>query len=234
MKSAAFSLALAVCCLFGAEARANCALKVADTVQAHYDSVRDFSARFEQTSKSALFGASGGGLSVPVRGDVVFAKPGKMRWSYSEPAPSLVVSNGKTLWLYSPNEKSAQRLPVTEGYLTGAALEFLLGDGKLVDSFDVSSDVCPFHPVENEEGEQVPLETIELELTPKEPASYEKLGITARLTTGEVVATRVVDLFGNETRIAFEQIVSNRDPDPDTFVFVPDDDVEVIDLSPQP
>jgi outer membrane lipoprotein carrier protein len=196
--------------------------------------VRDFSAQFEQTTRSALFGEAGGGLAEPVRGEVVLAKPGKMRWTYREPEPSLVISDGKILWLYSPNEKEAQRLPVTEGYLTGAALEFLLGDGKLLESFDVTSNACPFHPVADEAGRQTPPETIELELKPREPTSYEKLGITARPTTGEVVATRVVDLFGNETRIAFQHIELNRDPAPETFAFVPGEGVEVIDLGSTP
>lgn len=217
--------------LVTAQASASCAEKVAATVQTHYDGVRDFSAEFEQTTRSVLFGAAGGELSVPVRGEVVFAKPGKMRWTYTDPEPSLVVSDGKTLWLYSPKQKEAQRLPVTGGYLTGAALEFLLGDGNLLASFDVTSEVCPYHPVEDDAGNQVPLETIELELTPKQPSSYEKLGITARPTSGEVVATRVVDLFGNETRIAFRKIERNRNPSPETFVFVPGEDVDVIDLA---
>lgn len=216
------------------DAAASCADKVAATVQTHYEGVRDFTAQFEQTTSSALFGQVGSEQQAPVRGEVVFAKPGRMRWTYAEPEPSLVVSDGKTLWLYSPARKEAQRLPVTEGYLTGAALEFLLGDGKLLESFEVSSDVCPFHPIEDENGDQAPPQTIELELTPREPSSYEKLGITARPTTGEVVATRVVDLFGNETRIAFHQIQRNRDPDPSTFVFEPADDVDVIDLGTPP
>jgi len=218
----------------GADASASCAEKVAATVQAHYDSVRDFSAQFEQTTRSALFGQVGSEQPAPVRGEVVLAKPGKMRWTYAEPEPSLVVSDGKTLWLYSPKQREAQRLPVADGYLTGAALEFLLGDGKLLDSFEVTADVCPFHPVEGADGKQAPPQTVELELTPREPASYEKLGITARPTTGEVVATRVIDLFGNETRISFQRIQRNRDPDPATFVFEPGADVQVIDLGTPP
>ena len=35
-------------------------------------------------------------------GAVEFAKPGKMRWSYEAPEPSLVVSDGETLWIYDP------------------------------------------------------------------------------------------------------------------------------------
>ena len=206
---------------------------LAETVQAHYDSVRDFSADFVQTTRSALFGATGANQAAPTAGRVVFAKPGKMRWMYKSPEESLVVSDGETLWIYSPGLQEAQRLPVTEGFLTGAALQFLLGDGKLVDSFEISADVCPVEEAKQAKAEGKP-PIVELELVPKEATSYERLGIAANATTGEVLATRVVDLFGNETRIAFERIETNRDPGAETFTFQPGPEVEVIELQPAP
>lgn len=212
---------------------ASCVQAVADTVQARYDSVRDFSADFEQTTRSALFGAAGASQTAPARGKVVFAKPGKMRWTYSEPEPSLVVSDGKTLWLYAPKLEEAQRLPVTDGYLTGAALQFLLGDGKLSESFEISADSCPIQEAEAARAEgRKPL--VELELTPKEPSSYERLGLTANVETGQVLATRVVDLFGNETHIAFQKIETNTGPGAETFTFEPGPKVEVIELEATP
>jgi outer membrane lipoprotein carrier protein len=156
-----------------------------------------------------------------------------MRWTYSEPEPSLVVSDGKTLWLYAPKLKEAQRLPVTEGYLTGAALQFLLGDGKLAESFEITADSCPMQVAAAAKAEGRKPE-VELELIPKEPSSYERLGLTANADTGQVLVTRVTDLFGNETRIAFQQIQTNQDPKPATFTFEPGPDVEVIELQASP
>ena len=223
-----------------ASAPRSCAEEVAATVQGHYDAVRDFSADFEQTTHTPLFGAAGtfGG---PQRGEVVFAKPGKMRWTYIEPEPSLVVSDGETLWIYSPTLKEASRVRVSEGMLTGAALQFLLGDGKLLESFEVSAEGCPrvaeLAPAGTSkpaEKDQAAAETIELQLTPREPASYQRLGITARVASGEVVATRVLDHLGNETVIAFRQIQHNQDPPSDAFKFVPGPDIEVIKLDATP
>ncbi len=232
--------------LSAAPAQAGCADELAATVQAYYDSVRDFTADFEQTTRAVLFGAAGGDLSQPParRGQVIFAKPGKMRWDYTAPEPSLMVSDGEILWLYSPILQEAQRLHVTEGSLDGA-LQFLLGGGKLLESFKVSSDACPLEAAREEDeakkaaasdgGKLDPAaDTIELQLTPRQPASYERLGITVRVSTGEVVATRVVDLLGNETRIAFQKIRLNQDPPSDTFTFAPGPAVEVIELGPAP
>ena len=228
-----FGLVLGLLGSAASEVSASCAEDVARSVQAHYDSVRDFRAEFEQTTRSVLFGDAAG-LSAPVRGEVIFAKPGKMRWTYTEPESSLVVSDGRLLWIYSPERKEAQRLTVPEGYLTGAALQFLLGEGKLLESFEVTSEGCPFEPSVDEAGDELPRETIDLALEPLQPTAYERLGLTAKLATGEILATSIVDLFGNETVIRFDKIEHNLDPAADTFHFVPDDDVEVIELRGTP
>jgi outer membrane lipoprotein carrier protein len=199
-------------------ARTACSQEVAARVQRHYDSVKDFSADFEQTTRSVLFGAAGVAAGEASRGQVVFSKPGKMRWTYTHPEESLVVSDGKTLWLYSASLKEAQRLTMTDGYLTGAALSFLLGDGKLLETFRVTAVDC-------EAGRLV-----QLELLPRQAASYERLGLEVVQSTGEVVATSVLDVFGNETTIAFEHVQRNQDPPPTLFEFEPGPEVRVIEI----
>ena len=68
-------------------------------------------------------------------------------------------------------------------------------------------------------------------LTPREPASYEKLTLRARFASGEVIETTVVDLFGNRTTISFRDLELDRDPAPETFRFEVPAGVEVIDLA---
>ena len=196
----------------------SCANELAARVQKHYDSVRDFAADFEQTTRPVGFASALPGSARATRGRMLLAKPAKMRWTYSDPEPSLVISDGTTLWLYSPALKEAQRLPVTQGYLSGAALQFLLGDGKLLEAFRVSASGCGRQPL------------VELELEPREPASYERLGLTVVEETGEVVATEILDLFGNRTRISFQNVEWNQDPSPEIFRFEPGPEIEVIEL----
>ena len=195
----------------------DCSVRVSKAIQVRYDSIRDLQAAFEQSTRSVSLGASPLASSAPSRGTVVFSKPGKMRWVYTEPQPSLVVSDGSTLWLYDELGKEAQRLPVREGYLTGAALEFLLGDGDLLAEFEVRAERC--------DGPRV-----RLELVPRKESSYEKLSLTAVAKTGDIVETAIVDLFGNETRIAFSDVRTNQSPPPELFRFDPPPDVEVVDL----
>lgn len=198
-------------------AAVDCAERVARRVQAHYESVRDLSARFEQRVQSVM---GGPGAETRSSGRVVFRKPGKMRWSYEQPQPSEVISDGSTLWLYDPAAGEVQKLAVAQGYLAGAGLQFLMGEGKLVEDFEVSADDCSAEAT-----------SVWLELVPREPASFERIRLRAEVESGEVRETAIVDLFGNETRIAFDALRLDSNPPLQTFQFEVPDGVEVIELS---
>lgn len=191
---------------------------MARKVQARYEGIRDLRADFEQTNTSATFEGEALMKPEPRPGKVVFAKPGKMRWTYAAPEASVVVSDGKTLWIHDIDAKTVTRLAVTEGYLTGAALQFLLGDGKILESFQVVVLDCD-------------AKAVTLDLLPREDASYERLGLVADRATGSVLATSVTDLFGNQTRIRFEKLEVNLNPNSDTFVLKIPEGVEVIDYA---
>jgi len=196
---------------------AACVRTAVDAIQRRYREVRDLRSGFVQTTRSVALGAAGA-LSVS-RGTVVFAKPGKMRWSYEEPEPSLVVSDGSWLWIYDPVNREAQRARVGAGYLSGAAIQFLLGEGDIQRDFEVTAESCA-------EG------SISLELHPRRPASYEKLRVVTDPATGDLRETTVVDLLGNVTKVAFQDMRANLDPPADVFTFDPPPGVTVIDLEP--
>ena len=50
--------------------------------------------------------------------------------------------------------------------------------------------------------------------------------------TGDMRETEVTDLFGNVTRVRFDEIQVNTAPADDTFRFTAPEGVEVIDLTP--
>ncbi|MCA9501462.1 MAG: outer membrane lipoprotein carrier protein LolA [Spirochaetaceae bacterium] len=171
-----------------------------------------------QTSESATFGGDPLMSAEPRRGRVVLAKPGRMRWTYETPEPSEVVSDGQTLWIHDVEARSVTRLAVTEGYLTGAALQFLMGEGRILEAFDVEARAC--QP-----------DRVHLVLRPRDDASYEHLELVAT-REGDVLATSVADLFGNVTWIRFEGVRVNLDPAAEVFVLRPPDGVEVIEYVP--
>ncbi len=195
-------------------ADADCATQIANRVEQRYAKVRDLSAHFEQTTLRAALGGAPGDAII-ARGDVLFAKPGKMRWSYQSPEPSLVVSDGSTLWIYDPAAREVQKLPLAAGYLSSAGVQFLLGEGKLQDEFRVTATGC---------GDPI----VTLDLVPKREAQYEKLELRVDGASASVRETTVVDLFGNRTTIAFGELRENTGPAASSFSFAPPEGVRVI------
>ena len=200
------------------EERSRCAVAASRAVQDRYESVEDLSARFEQRTRSVALGVGSAAESTESSGRVFFAKPGRMRWEYETPRPSLVVSDGAVMWLFDPDSREAQRLRVTGSYLTGAALSFLLGTGQLEDEFLVTADECT-------------AAIARLVLTPRKEASYERLGLEVSRENGEVRSTAIHDLFGNVTEVAFTDLETNGSPPVSTFQFEPPAGTRVIDLA---
>jgi len=47
-------------------------------------------------------------------GTLWLRKPGRMRWDYTQPKGKLFISDGKTLWLYTPADNRAERMKLQE------------------------------------------------------------------------------------------------------------------------
>jgi outer membrane lipoprotein carrier protein len=205
----------------GGAARAaddDCARRVAERVQRRYEAVRDLRARFTQRTERVALGSQAA-AALEARGELVLAKPGRMRWSYETPEPSLVVSDGETLWIHDPEAREVQQLALGPGFLSGAALQFLLGEGRILDEFEVSARHC---------GEP----EVELVLVPRRDTHYERLALRVDPGEGTVRGTEVIDLLGNRTRIGLEDVRVNTGPEAALFRFVPPPGTRV--LTPTP
>lgn len=199
---------------------ANACVKTAlETIQNFYDSLTDLEGRFRQTTESVGIGAAIPGESSQSKGRVILAKPGRMRWQYESPEPSLVISDGKDLWIYEETAREAQHLAVTTDYLSGAALQFLMGGGRLQDEYEVQGGACTD-------------DEVEVRLLPRRPSTYERLDLRAKSDTGEIVETVLIDLLGNRTRLSLYDVRTNRNPAASVFVFDVPPGVRVIDLVP--
>ena len=105
-----------------------CPLLVADTgldtllssVESRYNRTRTLQVNFEETYAS-------GGRRRTESGELFLRKPGRMRWVYSAPAEKLFVSDGKSVFYYSPSTKQAERMKLRETEDMRAPLAFLLG-----------------------------------------------------------------------------------------------------------
>jgi outer membrane lipoprotein carrier protein len=191
---------------------------LAQRVQATYGQTRDLTARFTQEATSAVLGRT-----QTAEGTVSLKKPGKMRWDYAGKGGregQVLVSDGRTLWIYNPDDKSVLRDDIG-GALERTPLAFLMGLGELTRDFDVARaepSVALGRP-----GDVV------LALTPRQPlAALQELYLAVDPKRALVTAALIVDPFGNRTRIVFDRIRTNVGLPDSRFAFAVPPGVQVV------
>jgi len=89
-------------------------------VEQRYNNAPTLAARFEQTYTAQKRRRT-------ERGELYLRKPGRMRWEYSNPPGKLFVSDGKTFYLYTPDNNRVEKTRFKESDDWRAPLAFLLG-----------------------------------------------------------------------------------------------------------
>jgi outer membrane lipoprotein carrier protein len=60
-------------------------------------------------------------------GSLTLRKPGRMRWDYTAPAGKLFLSDGKDVYLYTPDAHRVEKMKLKESEDMHAPMAFLLG-----------------------------------------------------------------------------------------------------------
>jgi len=186
---------------------------VLDALQKRYNRIKDLRAEFVQTSHVVSVGRK-----EVSNGLITVMRPGHMRWEYSAPEQRVIVMDGETLRIYSPADRQLQIASLRSGAVSPTALSFLLGNGILREIFEVAGTL---ESNRNELG---------LKLRPKQDSGFEFLELWLDPRTYQLRESVVVDLFGNRTRVRFQEISENTGVVEEDFSIEVPDDTEVIDL----
>ena len=108
------------------------AADVAAELQRRYDRIKDFSASFTQTYEGGVLRRK-----AVESGTVAIKKPGRMRWDYTAPQKKLFISDGRTMYLYFPEDRQVMRYPVPPEDEATSAVLFLMGRGDVTRDFDI-------------------------------------------------------------------------------------------------
>ena len=100
------------------------AVELAERIDRHYNSLHSLEVQFTQKYE-------GMGMNRKEAGVLLLKKPGKMRWTYSQPQGKLFVLDGKYGYFYSPGDTEVQRVPVKKLDDMRSPLRLLLGHAKL-------------------------------------------------------------------------------------------------------
>jgi outer membrane lipoprotein carrier protein len=157
---------------------------LAQRVQHFYAHTRDFSAHFAQHYTYVAMGRT-----EDSEGTVQVKKPGYVRWDYEKPDKRSIFVEGKTLWIWRPDDKEAQVKRDFGGDQLSSAFTFLWGKGDLLKEFSPRVVDAP-----GGEG---------LELTPKKPvAGVQKLLFVVG-KDGQVLSSVVTNPQGDVNQIVF-------------------------------
>jgi outer membrane lipoprotein carrier protein len=176
-------------------------------IEGAYGKMTDLKAEFTQTAFNKSLNQT-----IPASGAVYLKKGGKVRWEYAEPTPQQIVSDGKTIWIYTPTLNQVNTGPAPEA-LAGPAGSFLSGLGKLREHFGVRF-LNPAQP-KDDAGNVV------LDLTPKQPLpTLNRLVLSFDPNGWQIRKAVVYDQFENTVTMKFVKLAINSGLDDKLFAFV--------------
>ncbi len=103
---------------------ASTAAGICARVDAHYNHLHSLRVQFTETY-------DGMGIKRLETGTLLLAKPGRMKWSYTEPAGKLFLIDGKYGYAYTPGDAQAERYPAKQLEDFRSPLRFLLGHARI-------------------------------------------------------------------------------------------------------
>jgi outer membrane lipoprotein carrier protein len=186
-------------------------------LEAAYGKVNDLKAEFDQTAFNKSLNQS-----IPAKGTVYLKKGGKLRWEYADPTPQQIVSDGKTLWIYTPALAQVNVGAAPEA-LAGPAGSFLTGLGRVREHF-TARFLNPAEPRDRDGN-------IVLDLTPRQPLpTMNRLILSIDPRAWEVRRAVVYDQFENTVTMQFRKTTVNSGLADTVFSFVPPKGVATVPL----
>jgi len=190
--------------------------EVIKKVETHY-SVSGFTAQFSQTSSIKAME-----ITDSASGRAFFKRSGKMRWEYETPDPQEIITDGKTLWVFRPEDNQVMIGKAPSFFKGGKGFSFLSDMKVIRQKFSMVLEK------ETEKGFFV------LKLNPKEK-TYDIVEIYLWIsrTTFDVVRIVTYNSYGDETRIVFNNIQLKQNLDDSLFTFKVSEGIEVLHLDEQ-
>jgi outer membrane lipoprotein-sorting protein len=189
------------------------AAELVSGLQGWLDATRDLRGRFEQR---LLSGALGSDLAES--GEFWIARPGRMRWDYTDPERKVAIVDGDRTWLFLEEEEELilGRLEDQGELLPG----LLAGGGRIEERFEVS---VLAEPRRGGGG------AYQLLLVPRGgDQAFENVVVVLRPPRYAIEALEVLDAAGNRVFYRFYDLRRNRGLSDRLFLFSPPEGTSVI------
>jgi outer membrane lipoprotein carrier protein len=188
--------------------------RIIEGIEQRY-AVPGFSADFTQSSTIKALD-----LTDTASGRAMFMHPAKMRWEYDQPEKKIYISDGTTLWVYSPDQNQVMVGRAPEFFQGGQGASFLSDIQSLRRQFVIA--LAP----QQAEG------THTLKLLPREKnIDLARIFLTVDAETFVVSRVDTVNDYDDETRIMLSNVRFEQDPDPAQFHFTVPPGADVLELN---
>lgn len=185
--------------------------KIISGIEAKY-AQKSFSADFEQASRLTALD-----VTEIARGKAWFSHPGKMKWAYESSDNHEIITNGKNLWIYRPEENQVMIGNAAPFFQSGSGGAFLADIRKIRGEFTIE----PGNSGDN---------FAQLVLTPKkETPELAKIRITVNLPGYEIPVVETENIYGDTTKFIFTNIQFSTF-DERIFEFTPPLGIEIIEM----
>ena len=210
---------LAVACLVTRPPSAAAADPTIDTiiagVEARYN-VPGFTADFDQESILKAMA-----VTDTASGRLMVRQPGKMRWEYLVPDPQTIITDGKELWVYRPQENQVLVGKAPSFFGAGKGAGFLSNIKTVRKSFQLSLEPAS-------EPNQY-----RLKLLPNK-SSVELMAVELDIVkkTYDLVRITTFNVYGDETRIELKNVSFDNLPPDALFRFDVPEGADVLQMNP--
>lgn len=148
-------------------------------------------------------------------GVLYLRKPGRMRWEYASPAGKIFLADGKDTWLYTPEDRRAEKSSLKMSEDDRAPLAFLLGKldfHKEFQSFESHSDASGNWIAAHPKSQNLPYTQVEFLATPD----------------GQIHKVRVTNQDQSKLEFSFSNELLNAPVAASLFVFRAPPGVEIV------
>jgi outer membrane lipoprotein carrier protein len=191
---------------------ADTAQQLAQRVDKYYNGLHSLRTAFTESFH-------GMGIDREESGTLLLRKPGKMHWSYTNPAGKIFLLDGKYAWFYSPGDAQVERVSASQLDDLRSPLRFLLGHTQLqkeLEGLTLSETADGLQLSGVPKGMEKRVEKIVLGVSPD----------------GVIHSMSITEIDGAQTAFTFKDSQANA-PAPDSdFVFHPPAGIPVVDGLP--
>lgn len=205
-------LSLLVITLVAPAFAANADNAIINRIKSRYESMKSFSASFEQTLSHRE-----SGTREKRKGLILFQKPLQIRWQTDRPHAETLVATNREIWDYIPDEEIAYRYSPDLIRDSRSVIQVVTGQAALSKDFDVKA-----RGMENG--------LAKLALYPHEPTpSLVEAAIWVEPDSGIIRRANIIDFYGNGNDVRFTSFTPDASIKAGEFSFKPPKGVEVED-----